>query len=111
MANTKNDWIELSQNLETFYRNFLLELNDYSNGKNKKIRSEADKKLSEIIDDVIYLIKKNQDAFQLLVGKNSPEENISEFFREFKTYSWFKRDMNTYLQKIQETIKNFKDGE
>ena len=78
---------------------------NYLNGRNKKIRNDAERTVNNAIQLADYHILKNEDVFNLLTGGNQ----ITDFGRtisydEFLLPRYFGRDMSEFLNKIQDKI-------
>ena len=103
----KEQWQELYEILDNIYSDFHFAYSDYKNGKNKKIRDDAERKVDNAIRLADYNIKKNWEAFELLTGG----ENIDDFGRtiiydEFVLPRYFAGELTEFLKKITLKIKS-----
>ncbi len=102
------------QELENLYRilddihsDFLLAYPTYKNGKNKKIRDDAEGKVDSAIRLADYHIKKNWEVFELLTGgKESSDFSRAVIYDEFLLPHYFGNDMSDFLKKIREKINS-----
>ena len=103
----KEQWQRLYEVLDNIYSDFHFAYSDYKDGKNKKIRTEAERKVDNAIRLADYHIRRNGEAFELLTGG----ENIDGFSRvviydEFVLPRYFANDLSEFLDKIKLKIKS-----
>ena len=67
---TKQEWEKLHDNLDKLDREFSLKHSDAENGKNIKIRKNAQKDIDGIKETVIGYIRNNPDAYDLFVDES-----------------------------------------
>lgn len=65
--------LELSKNLQNYFKSMILKLNEIENQINKEISLVAEAKLGET--DEIYSISLSQDCSKIILQKNEQEEN------------------------------------
>jgi hypothetical protein len=104
---TKEQWQSLYNILYRIHSDFLIAYPTYKNGKNKKIRSDAERDVDNAIRLADYHIRGNWDAFKLLTGG----ENSSDFGRaiihdEFLLPRYFGGDMGDLLKVIRNKINS-----
>lgn len=102
---TKEEWQKLWDTLDKIYSDFIMVYPDYDSGRNKNIRTEAKRKVENLICLADLLISKNYEGYILLTGG----ENISNYSRaiiydEFKAPRYFGNSLGDFLQKIKEKI-------
>lgn len=102
---SKQEWENLYIILNDIHSDFLSSYRTYKNGKNKKIRDEADRKVDFAISLADKKIKNNWEAFELLTGgKENSDYSRSIIYNEFLLANYFGNDMSEFLKKIQEKI-------
>ena len=103
----KQEWENLYRILDDIHSDFLLSYPTYKNGKNKKIRDDAERKVDNAIRLADYHIKKNWEAFELLTGgKESSGFTRAIIYDEFILAHYFGNDMSDFLKKIREKINS-----
>lgn len=103
----KTQWQNLYGILNQIHSDFYFAYRDSQNGKNKKIRAEADRKVDNAINLAVFHIRKNWEAFELLTGKDSSDYGRATIFDEFKLPQYFDFDMREFLEKIKLKIDSF----
>lgn len=103
----KTEWQSLYNILDQIYSDFYFAYRDSTNGKNKKIRAEADRKVDNVISLAVFHIKKKWEVFELLTGKDSDGFGKAVIFDEFKLPQYFDFDMREFLEKIKQKINSF----
>jgi|SRR5690554_510185 len=103
----KQEWEKLYDILNEQHNRFLFAYGQYKDGKNKKIRADAEREVDNAIELSIRHIRRYKECYELLVG----EENVSNFdaaiiLDDFQLPRHFKRDMGDLLDKIKENISN-----
>lgn len=103
----KEKWKSIFNILDEIHSDFLLEYPHYNNGKNKKIRSDAERNIRNSIRLADYHIKNNPEVFHVLTG----EDNISDYeraiiYNEFMRPNYFGNEMSDLLIKIQNKINS-----
>ncbi len=102
---TLDEWKKLYGILDNEHSTFLLEYPTMRNGRNKKIRGDAERKVNNSIRLSCSWIKRYGEAFNLLTGG----DETSDFGRaiiwdEFIRPNYFGGDMSEYLEKIKKKI-------
>ena len=102
---TIDEWKKLYGILDNEHSTFLLEYPTMKNGRNKKIREDAEKKVDNSIRLSCTWIRRYDEAFFLLTGG----DEISDFGRatiwdEFIRPNYFGHDMSDFLEKIKKKI-------
>ena len=95
--------------LDQIHSEFSMEYSDFRNGSNAKIRSKAERNIDNIIDRACYYIQHNETIYYLLVGENSSDYSKAIAWDEFKSPSWFGRDLAKLLRDIKEKINQVED--
>lgn len=102
----KEKWESIFKILDGIYSDFLLEYPSYKNGKNKKIRTDAERKIRLSIRLANNLIQNNPEVNYLLIGGDSVSDyGQTIIYEEFVKPNYFGDDMSDLLCKIQEKIK------
>lgn len=65
---TKKQWQELYRILNDIHSNFVIDYQTYRNGKNKKIRSDTERKIFNAIHLADYHVKKILKYMNFLLG-------------------------------------------
>lgn len=104
----KEQWQKLYEILDNIYSDFHFAYPDYKDGKNKKIRADAERKVDNAIRLADFHIKRNWEVYELLTGG----EKIDGFGRaiiydEFVLPRYFAGDLSEFLEKIKLKIKSF----
>lgn len=103
----KQEWETLYTILDDLHSDFLMSYPAYKNGKNKKIRNDAERKVDNAIRLADYHIKKNWEAFELLTGgKESSGFASAVIYDEFILVHYFGNDVADFLKKIREKINS-----
>lgn len=105
---TEEQWRNLHDILSRIHSDFLISYPTSQNGRNKKIRADADRQVDYAISSANRHIRNHREAYELLTGG----ENISPFSRtiiydEFLLAHYFGRDMGDFLNKIKVKIESF----
>lgn len=103
----KEKWESIFNLLDRIHSEFLLKYPNYIDGKNKKIRSDAERNVNSSIQLADHQIRNNPEVFYLLTGG----DNVSDYgrtiiYEEFLRPNYFGNDMSNLLRKIQEKIKS-----
>ncbi len=106
----KKQWQDIFKILYDAYSEFLMEYPTYKNGKNKKIRSDAERKMNSAIRLADFHVKNNWEVYELYTG--GPE--VSDYgraviYEEFTRPNYFGSDINKLLNQIQEKINSLTD--
>jgi hypothetical protein len=102
---TINEWEKLYEILSNEHSNFLFEYPTMRNGKNKKIRADAERKVDNSIRLSTTWIRKYADAFNLLTGGDETSDfGRAIIWSEFIRPDYFGDDMSDYLEKIKKKI-------
>lgn len=103
----KTLWQNLYNILDQIHSDFYFAYRDSQNGKNKKIRADADRRVDNAISLAVIHIRKNWEVFELLTGKDSTGFGRAIIFDEFKLPQYFDFDMREFLEKIKQKISSF----
>jgi len=76
----------------------------YQSGRNKKVRSDAQRECENIIHSTMYNLKKQQEIFDIAAGGSNDPMMRAEYINELQKLNWFARDMADILEKIKEKI-------
>ena len=88
---TKEEWKEWYKVFKDSYTEYYFANQEYSNGKNKTIRKEAEEKMEIVKWRIKNILQDNEEIYELI-----------EFPDEFFTYQWFWEDFQKLLGKIKE---------
>lgn len=102
MENTKEDWEKLSEILNSILNNFLIEYRIYRNAKNKKIEKESERRIENEISLAKIHIKRNPQAYLLLLGEDNDGMAKKEIQEELDKKEYFQE----LISKLLEDIKN-----
>ena len=106
---TKEDWQKLYRILDDIHSDFYTNYNDMRKGKNQKIRSKAERDVSNNIDLASHWIIKYPAAYNLLTGEDATDYGKAIVWEEFVRPTWFGRDLSRFLEQVQEKIDAFED--
>lgn len=104
----KEQWVQLQIRLNSYLLDFRLNYSFYRNGKNKKIRDEAEGKMNLAKNYVCKLIEETYEVYELLTGG----DNVSDYGRviiydEFKQLRYFEDELQKFINEISKKIENF----
>jgi hypothetical protein len=105
---TREQWQNLYDILNRIHSDFLLAYPTFQNGRNKKIRADAELQVGKAISLADDHISRNLEAYELLTGgeSNSNSGRII-IYDEFLLARYFGRDMEYFLNKIEVKIGSF----
>lgn len=83
-------------------------VHDKKKGKNKKIRSDAERNLDHQIYLAKFIIKEN-NLLDLKLGESRSSEDKALWMAEFPKY--FEDDMKEFIRLLREKIEKLKEGE
>ena len=93
----KEEWQSLHNLLSNIYSDFHFAYLTYKNGKNKKIRSDAERQVENAIRLADYHIRKNWESFELLTGgKDATGYRRAIIYDEFVLPRYFGGDLSDY---------------
>ena len=82
----------------------------YKNGKNKKIRAEAERKVYNAISLADSHVKRNWEVYELFTGgPETSDYGRAIIYEEFTRPNYFGSDLNKLLNLIQEKINSLTD--
>lgn len=104
----KQQWEKMYNLFTELLSDFLFSYSEYKSGKNKKIRSDAERIIKNLIRKADYHIKNNREIYELCIGG----ENVDEYgkiliYDEIIKPNYFESDISKLLILIDEKIKNF----
>lgn len=104
----KEQWVQLRIKLNDRLLDFRSNYSFYRNGKNKKIRDEAEGKVNLSKNYVCRFIDDNYEVYELLTGG----DNVSDYDRgiiydEFKQLRYFEDELQKLINEISKKIENF----
>ena len=103
----KEQWQNLHNILNQIYSDFYFAYSTSKDGKNKKVRSDAERQVDNAIRLADYHIRKNWEAFELLTGgKEADGFGRAVIYDEFALPRYFGGDLSDFLNKITEKIKS-----
>lgn len=106
----KEQWQSLYDTLSKLLYEFNQSYSLSKNGKNKKIRSKADREADTAIQLATSHIRQNEEAFNLLTGgENKTAFGRTIIYNEFLSFNYFSNDMNDFLKVIRDKIQSFVD--
>lgn len=106
----KKQWQELYNILDRTHSDFLLSYPIYKNGKNKKIRNEAERQMYNAINLADYHVKNNWEVYELYTGgPDVSDYGRAVIYDEFRRPSYFGEDMSKLLIQIREKINSIED--
>lgn len=97
-------WKKTYKVLDEYFRIFSRQYPIYDQGKNKKIRSDAEREMRAAMHGATYTIKHNPEISELLSLDTTVFGKIIAF-DEFKDPRYFRQDMPDILNKIEGIIK------
>lgn len=107
---TKKQWQELYKILNDIHSTFVIDYQTYRNGKNKKIRSDAERKIFNAIHLADYHVKKNPEVYELFTGgADVSDYGRAIIYEEFTRPNYFGHDLNKLLNQIQEKIESLNE--
>ncbi len=100
---TKEEWIQFKIELDEVYSDFHFAYNDYTNGRNKKIRSDGERRCGYALHKIKFLVKKNADTWGLL---EVPEEGYPAAIHldDFFTMRYLEGNLANYINRLQAKI-------
>lgn len=102
---TIDEWKKLYGILDNEHSTFLFEYPTMRNGRNKKIRGDAERKVDNSIQLSCIWIRKYAEAFKLLTGgEESSDFGRAIIWDEFIRPNYFGGDMSEFLEKIKKKI-------
>lgn len=91
--------------------NFRIAHRDYKNGKNAKIRKDAERKMDNEIELAKTWIYRNPDVYNLASGgDNSSATDRAMYIEETFWVLYFARDMDGILKKLKALIDSIPDA-
>jgi len=102
----KQQWQNLYNKLDQIQSDYLLAYQEYTRGKNKKLRDVAEKRAINLISLTISYLKRNPEALELLFEGDKSEFGQTIIFDEFKSLNYFGRDMSELLYQITHRINS-----
>ena len=104
----KEQWVQLQIKLNNRLLDFRLNYPLYRNGKNKKIRDEAERKVNLSKNYVCRFIEDTYEVYELLTGG----DNVSDYgkaiiYDEFKQLRYFEDELQKIINEISKKIENF----
>lgn len=106
----KKQWQDLHGILDNILSEFLMEYPTYKNGKNKKIRSDAERKIYNSISLADYHVKNNIEVYQLFTGGSEVSDyGRAIIYEEFTRPNYFGGDLSKLLMQIKEKINSLTD--
>lgn len=107
---TKKQWQDLYNILDRTHSDFLLSYPTYKNGKNKKIRNDAERQMDSAISLADHHIKKNWEVYELYTGgPDVTDYGRTVIYDEFRRPSYFGGDMSKLLEQIREVINSLEE--
>lgn len=107
---TKKQWQELYRILNDIHSNFVVDYQTYRNGKNKRIRNDAERKIFNAIHLADYHVKKNIEVYELFTGGSEVTDyGRTIIYEEFTRPNYFGGDLNKLLNQIQEKIESLNE--
>lgn len=106
----KKQWQDLYNILDRIHSDFLFAYPNYKKGKNKKIRSDAERQVDNAISLADYHIRDNWEIYELFTG--GPDVNDfgrSIIYEEFCRPHYFGGDLSKLLTLIKEKINSLHD--
>ncbi|WP_289665952.1 hypothetical protein [Flavobacterium panacagri] len=104
----KKQWQDLYNILDGILSDFLFTYPTYKNGKNKKIRGDAERKVDNTIALADYHVRNNWEVYELLTGGSDVNDfGRSIIYEEFRRPNYFGGDLSKLLTKIKEKINSF----
>jgi predicted AAA+ superfamily ATPase len=100
---TKEEWQTLYNKLDEIHRNFEWAYSDYKNGRNKKVRTDAERKVASLIDLAERYLLGNEEAYNLLTGEQGSDYSRAINY-EFRQPRYFSGDLNKLLKAIETNI-------
>lgn len=106
----KKEWQNLYNIFDKIHSDFLMAYPIYKNGKNKKIRGDAERDVDSAIRLADMHVKNNWEVYELFTG--GPD--VSDYARaiiyeEFTKPHYFGGDLNKLLIQIREKINSIED--
>lgn len=96
----KNEWQSIYSKLDDILNDFLIHYPDYKNGKNIKIRSNAERKITNAIRSAEFVLSDNDEVYELLTDKGTSNYGQAIIYDEFRQPQHFEYDMYELLNKI-----------
>lgn len=106
---TREDWEKLHRILDGIHSEFQTNYFDMRKGRNQKIRTKAERDVSNNIDLASHWIIKFPAAYNLLTGEGSTDYGKAIVWEEFQRPNWFGRDLSRFLEQIQERIDSLEE--
>ena len=108
----KKQWQDIYEILDRIHSDFLLAYPTYKNGKNKKIRSDAERTVDNSISLADYHVRQNWEVYELFTGGSDPK--ISDYSRaiiydKFRRPHYFGGDVSKLLAQIREKINSLEE--
>jgi uncharacterized protein with von Willebrand factor type A (vWA) domain len=101
MEYTKEDWEKLSEILNSILNDFLIEYRIYRNAKNQKIKKESERKIENEISLAKIHIKRNPQAYLLLLGEENDGMAKKEIQEELDKKEYFQELITKLLIDIR----------
>jgi len=98
-------WSKTYGELSDYYKRFATHYPNYIKGKNKKIRSDAEREMRAAMHGATFTVKNNSEIRELLTSDPTLFGRVIAF-DEFKDPRYFQQDMPNFLNKIEDKIKN-----
>jgi len=98
----KTEWEDIYRKLDGLHSDFLLSYPTYTNGKNKKIRDAAERKVRSSIDLSRLYVKNNSEVRSLFVNSEFGHMFAQD---EFWQPRYFGGDMSKFLTLMKEKIQ------
>ena len=107
---TRKQWQDLYNILDRTHSDFLISYPTYKNGKNKKIRSDAERQMDNAISLADNHVRNNWEVYELYTGgPHVSNYGRAVIYEEFRRPSYFGGDMNKLLAQIQEKINSLEE--
>jgi len=101
---TTDKWKEIYSIFEKAYFDFQMEYPTTKNGKNKKIREEAERRVDSSIQLVSTWMEIHPELMELFAGKDARINDKASAYDDFLKPRYFQNDMPKFLNRMKEHI-------
>lgn len=106
---TKEELKKHFDHLNSLHSKFVEHELDYHNGKNKKIREQAQKNCENQIRWLEMYVQGKNELYDMLTKPGTTDYQKAIIWQEFTSLTFFNKDLKAALAKIEKLIETMED--